>query len=380
MFPGIRLMDTTHTTVKGGGVVKKVSVTLFAAVWTAALLLPLYALSAVTDTTVSARHAALYEPVTDTFLYEKHGDDRTPMASTTKVMTALVVLEQSNLDVTVSIPGEACGLEGSSIYMKPGERMTIRDLLYALLLQSANDAAAALAITISGSIEAFAGKMNERASALGLTNTHFVNPHGLDDPEHFTSAKDLARIAAAAMEISEFRDIVGTVKYTIPSGSNGSTRVLFNHNRLLRLYGDAVGVKTGFTKKSGRCLVGAACRDGMTLISVTLDAPNDWNDHIRLLDYGFSKMENRLLCPARTFTYELPLIDGSGLQVCVNSEEARGILPKGAEMPERRIELPHFLVARQKNGAVIGSLQYYYNGKMISDVPLVIDASSSVKE
>ena len=223
---------------------KKVSVTLFAAVLTAALLLPLYALSAVADTTVSARHAALYEPVTDTFLYEKNGDDRAPMASTTKVMTALIVLEQANLDETVSIPPEACGIEGSSIYMKPGERMTVRDLLYALLLQSANDAAAALAITVSGSIEAFARQMNERASTLGLVNTHFVNPHGLDDPEHFTSAKDLARIAAASMEIPEFRDMVGIVKYTIPSGNDGSTRVLFNHNRLLRLYGDAVGIKT----------------------------------------------------------------------------------------------------------------------------------------
>lgn len=359
---------------------KKVSVTLFAAVLTAALLLPLYALSAVADTTVSARHAALYEPVTDTFLYEKNGDDRAPMASTTKVMTALVVLEQANLDETVSIPTEACGIEGSSIYMNPGERMTVRDLLYALLLQSANDAAAALAITVSGSIEAFARQMNERASALGLVNTHFVNPHGLDDPEHFTSAKDLARIAAASMEIPEFRDMVGTVKYTIPSGNDGSTRVLFNHNRLLRLYGDAVGIKTGFTKKSGRCLVGAACRDGMTLISVTLDAPNDWNDHIRLFNYGFSRMENRLLCPARAFTYELPLIDGTGSQICVNAEEARGILPKDAEMPEFRINLPHFLVTHQKPGAVVGSIQYYYKGKMISDVPLIIDTSSSVKE
>lgn len=372
--------SATHTTVKGGVVVKKVSVTLFAAVLTAALLLPLYALSAVADTTVSARHAALYEPVTDTFLYEKNGDDRAPMASTTKVMTALVVLEQANLDETVSIPPEACGIEGSSIYMKPGERMTVRDLLYALLLQSANDAAAALAITVSGSIEAFARQMNERASALGLVNTHFVNPHGLDDPEHFTSAKDLARIAAASMEIPEFRDMVGTVKYTIPIGNDGSTRVLFNHNRLLRLYGDAVGIKTGFTKKSGRCLVGAACRDGMTLISVTLDAPNDWNDHIRLFDYGFSRMENRLLCPVRAFTYELPLIDGTGSQICVNAEKARGILPKDAEMPELRINLPHFLVTHQKPGAVVGSIQYYYKGKMISDVPLIIDTSSSVKE
>lgn len=360
---------------------KKISVLLLAAVLIAALMVPLYALSANADTTVSARHAALYEPVTDTFLYDKNGDDRAPMASTTKVMTALVVLENADLDCIVTIPPEACGIEGSSIYMKAGERLTVRELLYALLLQSANDAAAALALTVSGSIEAFATLMNERAQTLALTNTHFVNPHGLDDPAHYTSAKDLARITAAAMDIQEFRDMVGTVKYTIPSGNDGSTRVLFNHNRLLRLYGDAVGVKTGFTKKSGRCLVGAACRDGLTLISVTLDAPNDWNDHIRLFDYGYTKMENRLLFPSRSFSYALPLTDGSdAIQLCTNPEEVRAILPKDAAAPELRVNLPHFLVRRQQEGAVVGSIQYYYNGKPIAEVPLVIGAPIEEKE
>ena len=372
---------STHTTLKGGGVVKKISVLLFVTVLIAAVLVPLYAFATMTDTTVSARRAALYEPVTDTFLFEKNGDDRAPMASTTKVMTALVVLERAQLDKSVIIPPEACGIEGSSIYMSPGERLSVRDLLYALLLQSANDAAAALAITVGGSIEGFAELMNERAQALSLSNTHFINPHGLDASEHYTSAKDLAKITAAAMELQDFRDMVGTVKYTIPSGNDGSARVLFNHNRLLRLYGDAIGVKTGFTKKSGRCLVGAACRDGLTLISVTLDAPNDWNDHIRLFDYGFSKIENRLLCPARAFSGSIPLADGSGTeQLCTNSEEARAILPTGADSPEVRIILPHFLFTRQKDGSVIGSLQYYYKGRMVGEVPLVIGNPSSAKE
>ena len=360
---------------------KKISVLFLAAVLIAALMIPLYALPTITDTTVSARHAVLYEPVTDTFLYDKNGDARAPMASTTKIMTALIVLEKADLNRIVTIPGEACGIEGSSIYMKPGERLSIKDLLYALLLQSANDAAAALALAVGGSIEGFAVLMNERAQSLLLTNTHFANPHGLDHPEHYTSAKDLARIASIAMDIPEFRDIVGTVKYTIPSGNDGSTRVLFNHNRLLRLYGDAVGVKTGFTKKSGRCLVGAACRDGLTLISVTLDAPNDWNDHIRLFDYGYTQMENRLLCPARAFSYALPLADGSNAeQLCTNSEEVRAILTKDAESPEMRINLPHFLVTKQKEGAVIGSIQYYYKGKLVGEAPLIIGAPSDAKE
>lgn len=360
---------------------KKISVLFLVSVLIAALAIPLYALPAITDTAVSARHAALYEPVTDTFLYDKNGDTRAPMASTTKIMTALIVLEKENLNRVVTIPNDACGIEGSSIYMKPGERLSVKDLLYALLLQSANDAAAALALTISDTIEDFAALMNERAQSLSLTNTHFVNPHGLDDPEHYTSAKDLAKITAVAMDNQEFRDIVGTVKYAIPSGNDGSTRVLFNHNRLLRLYGDAVGVKTGFTKKSGRCLVGAACRDGLTLISVTLDAPNDWNDHIRLFDYGYTQMENRLLCPARTFSYALPLADGSSTeQFCINSEEVRAVLPKDAASPEMRINLPHFLVTRQKEGAVVGSIQYFYKGKLVGEAPLIIGAPSDAKE
>ena len=203
-------------------------------------------------------------------------------------MTALTVLrEGGDLDRSFTIPPEACGIEGTSIYLQPGETLTVRDLLYALLLSSANDAATALALCCSGSIPAFADRMNRIAEQLGLENTHFVNPHGLDHPEHYSTARDLALIAAAAFEDVNFREIVSTRRYLIPA-PDGGRRILTNHNKLLSRYSDCVGVKTGFTKKSGRCLVSAAERDGVLLISVTLNDPNDWNDHTLLLDYGFS--------------------------------------------------------------------------------------------
>ncbi len=321
---------------------------------------------------VSARHAAMYEPVTNTFLYVKNGDSRAPMASTTKIMTALVAIENGNLDDTVKIREEYCGIEGSSIYMVPGEELSLKELLYALLLQSANDAATAIAGHIADSQEQFAEMMNARAAALGLQNTHFTNPHGLDHEDHYTSACDLARIAAAAMENATFREIASTRKYNIP-GRDGGIRVLVNHNKLLRMYDHATGIKTGFTKKSGRCLVGAAEKDGLTFITVTLDAPNDWNDHIRLFEAGFQAMHNRLLCDAGQFVYELPVIGQGHLYAhCTNTEPLYAILPQNAPSPKVVLDLPHFLLGNEKPGSVIGTIRFQYQNNIIAQAPLVL--------
>ncbi len=350
---------------------RKIAVALLSAVLLTALALPFTALTA--DLTVSARHAVLYEPTTGVYLYDRNGDARAPMASTTKIMTALVALRHGNLKEKITIPPEACGIEGSSIYMQPGEVLTLQDLLYALMLQSANDAAAAIAIAVGGSVSDFADMMNAEAAALGLSNTHFMNPHGLDDPQHYTSARDLAQIAAAAMEIPEFCEIVCSVKHTIPHGNEGDVRVLVNHNKLLRLYDGAIGVKTGFTKKSGRCLVGAAERDGLTFITVTLDAPNDWNDHIRMFEHGFEQLENRLLYDTGSFSYELPLLGEDGKRIrCTNPEPICAVLPKSAPAPDVTLDLPHYLTSPAKGGKVIGSVRFSYNGKTVADGTLVI--------
>ncbi len=348
---------------------KQLSMLLFSAVILTALILPLAALPA--PVPVSARHAVLYEPVTNTFLIEKDGHSHAPMASTTKIMTALVAIEQGDPDKTVTITEEDCGIEGSSIYMAAGEKLTLRELLYALLLQSANDAAVAIARHVGGSTEAFVDMMNARVDKMGLSDTHFMNPHGLDDANHYTSACDLARIAAVAMDNSLFHEIVSTVKYTIP-GRDGGKRVLVNHNKLLRQYDHATGVKTGFTKKSGRCLVGAAEKDGLTFISVTLNAPNDWNDHIHMFETGFSMLENRCLCDSEQFVYELPVIGrGSVYGRCTNAEPLYAPLPPDAPAPEVVLDLPHFFLGNEKRGNVVGNISFRYGDKVIAQAPLI---------
>jgi len=233
---------------------------------------------------VSASSAVLYDPLSDTILYEKHADKPRGMASTTKVMTAIVALELYDLETSVTIRPEWCGIEGSSIYLKPGERMTVSDLLYGMLLASGNDAAVALAGLHPEGPAAFVQKMNQKAAELGLENTSFENPSGLDGENHYTSAIDLARLTAYGMKNPIFTEIVGCETKT------AAGRTLVNHNRLLREI-DACGVKTGYTKSCGRCLVSAKEQNGRMLICVTLNAPDDWNDHKTLYAYGFSQYE-----------------------------------------------------------------------------------------
>ena len=201
-------------------------------------------------------------------------------ASTTKIMTALVILEDCPLDDKVTIPAEAAGVEGSSVYLRAGEEYTVEELLYGLMLRSGNDAAVALALHHSGSIAAFAQVMNERAILLGATDSCFVNPHGLPDERHHTTARDLALISAAAMENETFRMIVSTRCY--------APRDWYNKNKLLSSYEGACGVKTGYTMQAGRCLVSAAERAGMTLVCVVLDCPPMYDRSAELLDRAFA--------------------------------------------------------------------------------------------
>ena len=224
---------------------------------------------------VSAKSAILIEASTGEVIWSENPDQRLPMASTTKIMTALVAIESGDVKRTVSISPLAVGVEGSSVYLYANEKMTLEDLIYAMLLESANDAAAAIAIEVGGSIEGFADMMNERASSLGLSNTHFENPHGLDGETHYTTARELAIIAREAYSNEILKGIFSTYKKTIPLNETEGVRLLINHNKLLKSYDGATGIKTGFTKKSGRCLVSAAERDGLEFIAVTLNAPND---------------------------------------------------------------------------------------------------------
>ncbi len=319
----------------------------------------------------SARAAALYEPSRDRFLMQENASERMPMASTTKIMTALVALEACEADMPVSIPHEATGIEGSSLYLKEGERMTLSDLLYGLLLRSANDAACAIACAVSGNVEAFVARMNEKAEQLGLVDTHFDNPHGLDGDTHFTTASELARIAAAAMQIPAFRTMVGTVRMRIGEGEG--VRLVTNHNKLLRLYDGAIGVKTGFTKKSGRCLVSAAERDGVMLIAVTLHAPNDWQDHAVLLDYGFDTVECRTVAQVGDYRYTIPVLQASGGIASVtveNTEPFSIITDKSASPIMCDVRLTRYTTAPIRKGDILGTLLFSQDGELIGTRPL----------
>ena len=263
---------------------------LFAVLLIAKLIFSLFTIYAYSaqksEVKVSAKAAALYDPQSDTFLYTKNENTPLSMASTTKIMTAIVVIENADLEKTIAVDDRAIGIEGSSVYLKKDEEISIKSLLYALMLRSANDAAAALAYEISGSIEAFSELMNKKACELGLLQTHFENPHGLDSENHYTSAHDLAIISAYAISNPQFKEICSTKKVRIDSSLE--SRILINHNKFLSMYDGCIGIKTGYTKKSGRSLATAVERDGSTLICVTINAPDDWNDHKKLFDYGFS--------------------------------------------------------------------------------------------
>ena len=319
---------------------------------------------------LSAEAAALCDAASGRILHGKNETRRLPMASTTKIMTALVTLESLPLTAVIRIPKEAVGVEGSSVYLRAGDTYTVEALLYALLLQSANDAAAALAYAVSGSLPAFADKMNCRAAELGLTDTHFVTPHGLDDPEHYTTAADLAKIAAAALENPDFARIVSTRRYLFTTVERTLPRALVNHNKMLLIYDGAIGVKTGFTKKSGRCLVSAARRDGLLLVSVTLNAPSDWDDHKKMLDYGFSEYESRLLAAPGELTLPLPLFNASGECFVTNRDEIRMTLRRGQNAPAPVYDiLPHPTLP-QKAGQLAGEVLFGQGEETVSS-PLI---------
>ena len=319
---------------------------------------------------ISAKAAVLYQPDTDRFLFKKNEKMRLPMASTTKIMTALVAIENAELEEIVKIAPEAIGTEGSSAYLKNGDILTMEELLYALLLQSANDAAVALAYYIGGDISGFADLMNKKAEELGLLDTHFTNPHGLDDEEHFTTASDLAVISAAALKNETFKTICSTYKKHFSTEKR--VRNYVNHNKLLSKYWGCIGVKTGYTKKSGRCLVGAAEKDGLTFITVTLDAPNDWSDHETMLDLGFEVLERISLASPNEYCYKIPVIGGTKEYIIAqNADEASYITERNEKNISYNVKLSKFVTAPINKGDILGEVIFSCNGDEITSVKII---------
>lgn len=236
----------------------------------------------------TAQSAMVMEQSSHRELFAKNADKRLPMASTTKIVTALVTLNNANLDDVVEIPAKACGIEGSSVYLRAGEHLTVRELLYGLMLRSGNDCATALALHVSGSMEAFAELMNDTARKLGCENSNFVNSHGLHDDNHYTSARDLALITCEAFNNSDFCQIVNTKSVRISNEGYDYDRVLVNKNKLLTRYEFADGVKTGYTKKAGRCFVGSATQNGMKVVVVVLNCGPMFEETEAMLKTAFA--------------------------------------------------------------------------------------------
>lgn len=352
---------------------KRICFPVFMLIFAIILILPVCA------TAISAKSAVLIEAESGKIAYAKNENQRLPMASTTKIMTAIVVLENAPLDKEVTIESCMTGIEGSSIYLQEGETLSVEELLYALLLESANDAAVSLAITVGETVDNFAEMMNQKAQELGLTDTHFTNPHGLDDAEHYTTARELGIIAAHAMENEDFAKIVSTYKKEISLNNGDGCRVLINHNRLLRAYDGAIGIKTGFTKRCGRCLVSSATRDGVTLICVTLNDPNDWQDHKQLLDYGFERYESVTLANKGSYTVELPVIGGEkGTFLADNKESLTITLERGDSDIYAVLETNRLLCAPVSRGDCVAKIVFYKNGEQIGELPLF--AKENIKQ
>lgn len=325
----------------------------------AAVLLPVSAQA------VSAQKAYVFDAVSGRVLYEKNADDRSLIASTTKIMTALIICEQCNVLDRMRIPKEAVGIEGSSMYLQEGEILTLQELLYGLMLSSGNDAAVALAIYCGGTVEGFAELMNDKARILGLRNTHFENPNGLDSPGHYSTARDLAVLAAYAMENPVFSKTVSTKNLKI------GDRYLTNHNKLLWRVPGADGVKTGFTKAAGRILVSSATRGGRRIIAATIDDPDDWQEHACFLEQGLSRYIQQRIVEKGTCIDTLEVVGGENTQVEILAAEHVEYALAPEECPQLVYSGPGFAYAPVVEGASAGDAYMLIAGKAVMKFPVV---------
>ena len=314
---------------------------------------------------VSAQKAYVLDTVSGRVLYEKDADSQSLIASTTKIMTALIVCEQCNVLDRMRIPKAAVGIEGSSMYLQEGEVLTLQELLYGLMLCSGNDAAVALAIYCGGTVEGFAELMNDKARVLGLKNTHFVNPNGLDSPGHYSTARDLAVLSAYAMKNPIFAKTVSAKQLKI------GQRYLTNHNKLLWRVEGADGVKTGYTKAAGRILVSSAMRSGRRIVAATINAPDDWNDHARLLEAGFSRYQEQRIVQKNQLVGTKEVIGGQSqrVQILTAAEFTYAIAPE--ERPQLALPGPDFVYAPAVEGADAGFVYVLIEGNAVGKVPVV---------
>lgn len=340
--------------------------------------------SAKEDSLLGARAMTVMEVDSKRMLLSQNENTKMAMASTTKIMTALVTLENcENLDEEVKIDTQAVGIEGTSIYLRNGETLTVRDLLYGLMLASGNDASVALACYVGkGDIQVFVDKMNKKALNLGAKDTKFANPHGLDAKHHYTTAYDLALITCNAMQNEDFREIVGTRKTQIKSTPEGNNRFLVNKQKLLRTYDGATGVKTGFTDNAGRCSVASAIKDGMELVCVVLNAPNMFIDSEVALNKAFEVYNKVDLLKPYSFTGSIEVDDGREEKVKIYSERGFSYPLKAGEEDKIRINkiIPNLLTPPLKKEESVGKIEIYLNKDLLfSENVYTIESVESIE-
>lgn len=324
------------------------------------------------EPSVSAVSAVLINADTGGTIFEKNADEKRAVASTTKIMTALLTLESGQLDRRFTVDSMAIRVEGTSMGLREGDIVTRRALCYGMLLPSGNDASNAAAVNISGSLSAFAEKMNEKAAQLGMNDSHFVTPSGLDAPEHYSTARDMAKLTRAALKNEDFRAICGLTSATLEFGNPPYSRTLYNSNKLLKQYEGCIGVKTGFTDNARRCLVSAAESDGVTLIAVTLNAPDDWNDHKKLFDYGFSMVNSQEISPE---SVSVDIVGGTVREVTAAPESSAVVGLTASEAGEIRTEyrVPAFVYAEVSAGDCMGYVEIYYKEELLRSIPLLAE-------
>lgn len=322
--------------------------------------------------TLSAECAVVINVHTGEVLYSKNHDRRCSMASTTKIMTSLLAIESGKLQSEITVTDYMLGVEGTSMGLLAGDSVSLEELVYGMMLASGNDAANVTALFLGGSIENFASMMNERASEIGMVNTSFVTPSGLDAENHYSTAYDMAKLGATAARNPKFVSVCSSESVALTFGNPPYRRMLYNHNKLLNLYDYALGIKTGFTKKSGRCLVSYAKKDSAELVAVTLNAPDDWNDHIKMLDYGFQKLRQNVIVP--DLPSLVPVVGGNSDSVKIH------VKPYEYSSADRietsyKVFLNKFMYAPVLSGTVLGYCEYYQNGGVVATEPIIASES-----
>lgn len=329
---------------------------------------------------ISAKGYVLIEATTGRVLAGENIDKQLPMASTTKIMTALITLEQQNLYEDFVVDEKAIKVEGTSMGLRAGDKASLFALANGMLLSSGNDAANAAAVKIGGSIEKFAVLMNKRAKELSMNNTNFVTPSGLNDDNHYSTAYDMALLARNAIQNPTFLSICRKTSARVTFGNPPYRRMLSNHNRLLKEYEGCIGVKTGFTKKAGRCLVSAAERDGVTLICVTLGAADDWNVHKKLFDYGFNNIEKTPI-EAKIDQLSINVVGGvkKYASVKAHTKVTAPITQADVSKLTQKVYIDPFFYAPVKQGDVVGEIQHILNNSVVATTILVANEDVSQK-